>query len=284
MGAISGPINQIARTPARVSSQAEANSLVLGLSKGLRVLILLNQRDDMSVAELSGETGIPRPTVHRILNTLMSDQLVTTAMRRGRYRVAIGARLLSQGYKEPSWLSDIAAPVLDRLQKRVTWPSDLATYSAGAMVVRRTTSHLSPLSTVEKHVGARIPMLYSAIGLAYLAACSEPLCGKICETLSEAAGPEARLARDREKTSRLLDTVRAQGYAVRDGGAFAPSSYALAVAVVVNGSPVGALNVMLFRSAVSVEKARSDILPHLVAAAADLGERLSAAQSDLSQL
>ena len=272
-----------ARGPASAPAQADANSLVLGLSKGLRILTLLNQRDDMSVAELSNETAIPRPTVHRILNTLMNEHLVTTGQKRGRYRVAVGACMLSRGYKEPSWLTDVAAPVMDRLQKRVIWPSDLATYSGGAMVIRRTTGHISPLSIVERHVGARRSVLWSALGLAYLAACPDAVCAKILEVLANSSHPESQLARDDKKVYRMLDRIRAQGFATRDGGA-APKSLAFAVPVLVDGAPAGALNVLLYRSATSIEKAEAEILPHLINGAADLGKRLAAAQADVSSL
>jgi IclR family transcriptional regulator, mhp operon transcriptional activator len=279
-----GPFKlRAATTPQHVQSQSDLNSLVLGLSKGLRVLALLNLRDDMSVAELNLETGIPRPTVHRLLNTLMTEGAVTTGLRRGRYRVAIGARKLSEGYKEPDWLTDVAAPVMDRLQKRVIWPSDLATYSYGSMVIRRTTNHLSPLSIVERHVGARLSMLRSALGLAYLAACPEDVRNMILETVANSPHPDSRIALDRPKMSQLLDCIGARGYATRDGGA-APRSLALAVPVVAGDTPVGALNVLLYRSAVSVKKAELEVLPHLAEAAQDLGRRFATQKSDASTL
>jgi IclR family mhp operon transcriptional activator len=258
-------------------------SLIHGLSKGIRILSLMNERDDVSVAELSRVAGIPRPTVHRIINTLMTEQLVTTSLRRGRYRVAIGARTLSQGYKEPSWLVDIAGPALDRLQRKVTWPSDLATYAAGAMVIRRTTSHHSPLNTVGKHVGARLPMLTTALGLAYLAGCAPDMRGKILETLSDPRNPEHEAARRRPELDRTLERIAADGFAWRDGGA-SPNSFALAVPVFARGVAAAAVNVILFRSAISVQTATATLLPELKAAADALSRELDACAADLAAL
>ena len=44
---------------------------ITSLGRGLRVLQALNEHNDTSVIELNQITGLPRPTLYRILNTLL---------------------------------------------------------------------------------------------------------------------------------------------------------------------------------------------------------------------
>jgi IclR family transcriptional regulator, mhp operon transcriptional activator len=254
-----------------------------GLSKGLRVLATLNQRYDISVLELSRATGIPRPTVHRILNTLMSEGFVNLSQQRGRYRVAIGAKTLSQGYQDAAWITDIAGPVLSGLRRKITWPSDVATYAGGAMIIRRTTNHLSPLNLVEMHVGSRIPVLQTALGCAYFAFCTPETREAILLALDEPGNPDRNLARDRKQVARLVESVRETGYAVRDGGV-SSRTFALALPVHAEGRVIAALNIILAKTPEAKARVLEDCLPFVRAAVADLERKLKTDDIELSEV
>ena len=92
-------------------------SLIRVLSKGLHLLRVLNEHYELTAVELGRLTGIPRPTVHRLLNTLIADGYVAAVPETRRYRATIRVQALSQGYREETWVSDIALPVLQVLQR-----------------------------------------------------------------------------------------------------------------------------------------------------------------------
>ena len=75
------------------------------LKKGLIVLKPLNEKDDISVLMLHQKTGIPRPTLYRLLNTLKELGYVTTGPKGDTYQLTILVRALSEGYSDEAWVT-----------------------------------------------------------------------------------------------------------------------------------------------------------------------------------
>ena len=80
--------------------EEDDGSLVRVLSKGLHLLRVLNEHYELSALELSRITGLPRATVHRILNTLIADGYVAAETSTRRYRATVRVQALSRGYRE----------------------------------------------------------------------------------------------------------------------------------------------------------------------------------------
>lgn len=245
------------------------------LSKGLDVLRLLNERVEASSGDLVRLTGLPRPTVHRLLNTLMAEGYVVAQPETRRYRTTYRVRALSQGYREEAWISEAAAPVLDALQRDIVWPSDVATYHDGAMVIRHSTNGQSPLSVVKERAGSRLPVLRSALGQAWLAFIPLEARKAVLDVLAAPASPERELARNARLVGSLLEAVGRNGHAERLGG-IVPRTFSLAVPIMARGACRGAINVICFSSALRLERARESLLPKLRSAASAIGARLEA--------
>ena len=60
---------------------------VRGLEKGLAVLRAMNRLGEASAASVAGTTGLPRPTAHRLLETLLATGYVARGRVRGTYRL-----------------------------------------------------------------------------------------------------------------------------------------------------------------------------------------------------
>jgi DNA-binding IclR family transcriptional regulator len=83
------------------------------LDKSVAVLSFLAEDGPASLAEVVGGTGLPRPTVHRLLSALEAHHLV--ARPEGRY--ALGLRLLGWGNRAAGvGLVERARPVLEWLR------------------------------------------------------------------------------------------------------------------------------------------------------------------------
>lgn len=251
-------------------------SLVRVLSKGLHLLRVLNEHCELTALELCRLTGIPRPTVHRLLNTLIADGYVTLSHAGRRYQATVQAQALGQGYREEAWVADIARPILRDLQRELVWPSDVATYRDGAMVIRQTTNSTSPVSIVGERVGSRISVLRSALGRAYLGFSEPGVRDVILDILAAPDSPDHAAAQDRHRVIAMLDQVRGEGFAERVGG-IVPRTFSLATPIVVEGRCFAALNVICFSSALKIEQARADVLPALQAASQRIADRLAAA-------
>ena len=257
--------------------------LIKSLRKGLEVLQHLNLQSEISVSELSQLTNIPRPTLYRILDTLIEDGFVTKAGRGDIHELTIKVNTLSAGFNDEEWVSDIAAPLISELGNEVVWPVDLATFDGDAMLVRLTTHPTSPISlergysrrTRRGFPGFRIPFLRSATGQAYLAACTPHRQKAILEVLAHSDHEECEMARNTRRIKSILKSTREQGYAVGTGQ-YGPTAI-LSVPVVPNQEPISCINLAFIVSAVSPAEVVDQYLQPLKSAAANLENALRAA-------
>ena len=243
----------------------------------------LNLQSDVSVDALSRLTDIPRPTLYRILDTLIEDGFVTKAGRGDFYKLTIKVNTLSAGFNDEEWVSDIAAPLISELGNKVVWPVDLVTFDGDAMLVRLTTHPTSPISlergysrrTRRGFPGFRIPFLRSAAGQAYLATCSPHRQKAILDVLSHSDHEECEIARNTRRIKSILKSTRERGYAVGTGQ-YGPTAI-LSVPVVPNQEPVSCINLAFIVSAVTPTEIVDQYLQPLKSAAANLENALRAA-------
>jgi IclR family mhp operon transcriptional activator len=253
--------------------------LVRGLLRGLQLLRALNEHNYSTALELSKLTGLPRPTVYRLLDTLMAAGYVTTGSRRETYQLTILVRSLSDGFDDEAWVTEIASPILAELGRQIVWPTDIATFDRDAMVVRETTHAMSPLSINREKAGFRPPVLGTAIGHAYLAFCPEAEREMILRAIAASDRPEAALARNRAHVARIITETCERGYGVREGG-ISPKTGSIAVPVMWRGRPIAAINMHYILSALMLEEVVERYLGALRDAAAKITRALETRDTD----
>ena len=155
------------------TATADASAPMRGALRTLHVLRALNVRNGATVVELSRDTGISRPALYRVLETLREAGYVALDLSRRHYCLTMLVRGLADGFNDEDWVTEIARPVLRRLQKSILWPVDLGTFMDNAMWIRETTRPASTLTIDRGVVGVRFPVLLSATGRAYLAFCPD---------------------------------------------------------------------------------------------------------------
>lgn len=245
-----------------------------GLTRGLAILRALNESNYATALQLARTTGLPRPTVYRLLDTLIGAGYVARGPRPDIYRLTIAVRALSDGFDDEAWMTDVAAPIIAELGHAIVWPTDIATFDRDAMVIRETTHASSPLSINREKAGFRAPVLLSSLGLAYLAHVSEPERETILRSLAASSRPDAALARDGRAVAALLAQVRRRGYGFREGG-ISPKTGSIAVPVMWRGRPLACINVHYILSAMTMEQVAERYLPAMRAAAAKIEKALA---------
>jgi len=223
---------------------------VAGLQKGLRILRILNRLGEASTARVAAEAGLPRPTAHRLLETLRGEGYLQRASLREPYRLTLLVHTLAEGYHDVDWIEEIAAPVLAELRAEVVWPTDVATYDGGRMVIRLTTHSSSPLSIERVSRGREIAMLTSATGRAYLAFCPARERAAILEQLRSTPGVRwpARLELE-------LAATRKRGYGLRIRGSVQPKTSSIAVPVRFGLRVIACINLHWIHAALKPETA-----------------------------
>lgn len=249
-----------------------------GVSRALGVLRALNEHNGERVATIARVTGIPRPSLYRILEALRSLGYVRRRADGETYELTIQVRALSDGFSDEAWLRQAALPVMQRLQHEIVWPTDIATFFDDAMYLRETTRRQSPLTIDGATVGLRLPMLKSATGKAYLAWCSETEREAILENLRRSTLPQDALAREARTVRNLLAATRRNGYGEQSREIF-PKTAAIAVPILVAERVLGCLNISFIASALEPREAAARYLGPLKSAARTIEDELARARS-----
>ena len=255
------------------SSKKARGGSVRSLERGLAVLAAMNRRKLPSVMELARDTRLPRPTVYRLLETLSRGGFVTRSSPHDRYCLARGVRTLSDGFVEDDWIADIAAPLMTQFTRDLVWPVALLTFEESRMLVRETTHEASTLSIDHGMVGRSLPMLRTAAGRCYLAFCPAKERRAILEMLSRSKALEDRWAREPQRLTKLLDAIKAKGYAIQDRE-INPKTTGIAVPVRLGTRVLGSLSSIWISSALTIENAEAELHPPLATTAARIADAI----------
>lgn len=237
-------------------------SHVQSLRRALAILRELNRRNNTTVDQLHRMTGLPKPTIVRLLGTLVEEGLVAKAERGIGYHVMSGVLALSAGYRGGPLISEAGRPWANDLTRRLQWPAVIAVPDQGRVAVVVSTLTESAISPYHAAVGTRFGLLTHAIGRAYIAYCP-PAERKILLKMLAVSSHAEDTPPDLERVlSAVVKTVRRQGYARRDP-ALDPRVDAVAVPILQGGVVLGTIGLSFFRSAVSDDMLVESLVPAL---------------------
>lgn len=251
---------------------------VTAVIRALDVLRLVNKLEHASVTDIYRQTGIPKATVLRMIETLVNQGYVVREPDSATYAATGRCLLLSNGVRSHARLSAVAGPLLTTFRKKIGWPSDLGFFDHDAMVIAFTSREFGVLS-LNRQVGARTPMLLSALGRAYLAFCKEEERERILTVLRDSPNPLDKAALNMTAAKRMLDETRTRGFSVTDRNyletVYEGAIWGIGVPVVGGGQVLASMNVMFLRNALSLEAGIKALVPPLRRAADEIGAELA---------
>jgi IclR family pca regulon transcriptional regulator len=244
------------------------------LARGLTVIgAFTRQRRQLTIAQISQRTGIPRAAVRRCLHTLGKLGYIGSEDRRAFY---LRPRILELGhaYMTSSPLASSSQPVLDRVSDIVHESCSMAILDGDEILYIARSSTRDRIMSIDLGLGSRLPAHCTSMGRVLLA-------GLPAEELS------AYLARVRiiaytnrtiTSTARLaqaIEGVRRNGYAIVDQE-LEIGLRSIAVPVRDHaGRTAAAINVGTQASRVAATDLETRVLPEIRAAAHELGMLLS---------
>ena len=189
------------------------------VGRSFAIMEALSRRPHGTISALAAETGLPRPTVVRLLKTLVELGYVTQVSRDIGYRLTDRVLGLAQGIRFVDHFVDVAAPHMRRFTQEHGWPLYLGTLSHRAMTIRYSTAPESPMSFERSALQRRSPTLSSALGRAWLAFCSNEERRTVLRDLgvtydAKLAAAFARIRRDGHAFTIVPRQSRLQGIAV----------------------------------------------------------------------
>ncbi len=227
------------------------------IRRAFLVLEALNRRRSTTLSVLAAETGLPRPTLVRLLQTLIELGYASRVSREAGYRLTDHVLTLAGGVRFIDHLVDAAIPHMSRFTEEHGWPLYLATLSAGAMAIRHSTAPDSPMAFEAAGYNRRSPLLQGALGRVWLAFATE----------------EARRAALKSAGARLTPALAAMLERIRlDGHAFTlpprPTRiHGMAVPIVGRELILGSLSIRFPRSAMGEAEASARYHRRLAAVA-----------------
>ncbi len=238
---------------------------VAALAKGLTILEAFTpQEPRLSLAKLTHQTGLPKTTVFRLLQTLQKLGFVIFDEERkvffpGPRAMSLGATALSA--------MDIADVVHPHLNKLFQTTKEIVNYGIldGEAVVYCVRMGPRQLVRIDAPLGARVPVHNTSIGRAFLAFLPEDqrqsLLGRVSQDL-----PKAEASR----LKKLINEAERTGYAVCDGDAD-PDVRAVAVPIRDRrGRMSAAINVVAPISRMSLKRMVQDVVPLLLDCAEEI--------------
>lgn len=253
---------------------------IRGLERGLQVLQALQAIPISSLHDIHLATSISKPSLLRILHTLEQFGMVSRRLADGHYRISSFTRTAGKRDRYDR-VAEAAAPVLDRLCQKVSWPSDLFVPAGDHMERRETSRAQSPYVSHPSYmirIGGPVNWLMTGVGRAYLAFCPDREREEILQRLRKSDQPEDQLAHDRKLVDKVLAETRGKGYGTRSPG-FVGGYYGnpqddglagIAVPLLDRGRVYGSINILWIRTAMTTEQCATRHLSDLKAAADEI--------------
>jgi IclR family mhp operon transcriptional activator len=245
--------------------------------RALAVLAALNLRPVSRLGNLHTITGLPKPTLVRLLQTLVAAGYVARTSARAEYRVTEHVLSLASGVRFIDRMVDAAMAPMSAFTREYDWPLVLGKVRNDAVVVLHSTAPESHLSFERAGYNRTFPLLISALGQAYMAFCPAEERRRLIRGLLATSASRSVAIEGVRGIEMGLMVVRRRGYAIT----MAPRAgrvLGLAVPIQQSRRVLGSLSMRFARTAFTPEEAAARYLAPLSLAARSIA--LAVAEHD----
>lgn len=254
---------------------------IRAISRGLSVLQAINRGHSISMMEISKTSKVPYPTASRIVQTLLHEGMIEREPSRKRYRSTALVQSLASGFQDEDQLVAIARPHIVALCEKLLWPISLTSRVGPHMMVRDSTHTMTSLTLTNYYPGFTLPLMECSTGQVYMGFCGDGDREHILDGLKQIDGSAERMAALLLANDSLLKQIRSHGYAT-----FARNLYtdtpgktsSIAVPLFKDGQVAGAIALIFFAVAMTMDKAIDQFVDPLKATAAAISAELSTQQ------
>jgi IclR family mhp operon transcriptional activator len=188
---------------------------VQAVCRALDILRAVNRLRIASILQIHEVTGFPKPTIVRMLETLLGEGYVARDNMCGGYIVTSRVHELASGHQGISQIIEIARPFAIELTRDMKWPIGIGVLDDDAIAIKFWTGSISPLVHTNTVLGLRPDLATTAMGRALLAYCPD---SERERQIHRMRNDPARAFGEAEEAQlrSILRQVRIDGYATRD--------------------------------------------------------------------
>ncbi len=188
---------------------------VQAVCRALDVLRTVNRLRIASIQQIHEATGFPKPTIVRMLETLLTEGYVARDNMCGGYCVTSRVHELSSGHEGISQIIEAARPFAIELTRQLKWPIGIGVLDDDAIAIKFWTGSISPLVHTNTVLGLRPDLATTAMGRALLAFCPDR--ERELQIRRMRADPARGFGEKEEARLRsILRQARIDGFATRD--------------------------------------------------------------------
>jgi IclR family transcriptional regulator, mhp operon transcriptional activator len=244
------------------------------LSRGLAVLLALNERESATAGELARLLRVPRASLYRVLETLAGEGFVEAHRPDQTWRLTPKVRALGAGFSDDQYLAAVARPELLSITRSLRWPVSFGMLAGTSIVVRASTDDASPLAADRFSIGYRMSVLTTATGLCVLAHLDRPSRDALLAALAGEGVAAVPAGRERTTLEARLREIRNRGFCTLDRRRQSTDATSIAVPVSVPGGPVrGAITLRFAKAALALPVAIASFVPAMREAAHRIAAR-----------
>lgn len=255
-----------------MTSYTPVNSVL----RSLDVLKVLNRRSVTSVNQIHQISDLPKPTIVRLLETLIAANYVVKNENGQGYRVTSHVSELSCGFHGAPMAVEAGRPWSQKLTRDLKWPAAIAVPDGNAVVVHDTTCGDSPMSPYHANIHKRLGLISMPLGRAYFAFCTPEEQKLTLRLLKESEHPDSNMMNAPGLIEQLLSTCRQAQFAERVGGEANHVSSGVAVPIYDREKQkvLATIGITYYTSAVRREEVIETYVPQLQAAAIGISETI----------
>jgi IclR family mhp operon transcriptional activator len=243
------------------------------IRRAITLLRALNRRPESTLHDLHRDTGLPKPSIVRLLRTLEGKGLAVQAANYGAYQLLGSVKSLSSGFHHEPLIIEAAEDIMVDFTRAEGWPLMLAFFDVDAMVVRVCTIPHTSLWVEESALNQRLSVAGHALGRVHLAFSAPNEQKFLREIVRHSANPDDAPAHDDAAVAAMIDQVRRQGFAIADP-AIEQRSSTIAVPICVEGRVVACLGMTWIIAAMTERKAVQLHVPRLLDLAQAIARRV----------
>jgi IclR family pca regulon transcriptional regulator len=263
------PAKPVPAPTARIEALGGDPNFMTSLARGLAVIQAFSDRKrQATISQISQKTGFSRAAVRRCLYTLSKLGFAGSDDNRHFF---LQPRVLALGHSYISSmpLATAAEPILEHLSRLVRESCSIAILD-GVDIVYIARVNVTRIMGIHLGVGSRLPAFCTSMGRVLLANLPPEELQACLDQIKFTRHTEHTVS-STEKLVQLLAHVKRNGYVIVDQE-LEVGLRSMAVPIQnLNGKVVAAVNVGAHAQRICIKEMQSKFLPHLVAAAQELG-------------